>query len=281
MKEFKNRVAVITGGASGIGRSLALNLVKRGAIVALADKNMAGLEETQKMVVELGGTASIHELDVSDHVAFSALADELAATYGQVHMLFNNAGVSLFASASEQSLEDFHWLMNINFWGVVNGCKAFLPSLKKADEAVIVNVSSLFGLLALPKQSAYNASKFAVRGYTEALRTEMAGTSVQVSCVHPGGIKTDITKNARMIEGTASADNVQLKKDAEKLLKTSSEDAAEIIISGIVKSKPRILVGTDAKILDVIVRLFPAKYTKILGFEKSVLAKRKEMAEAK
>jgi short-subunit dehydrogenase len=276
MKEFNNRVAVITGGASGIGRSLALNLAKRGVTVALADKNMEGLEETRKMVIELGGTASIHELDVSDYAAFSALAHTIELQHGQVHMLFNNAGVTLIDRASEQSLEDFHWLMNINFWGVVYGCKAFLPTLAKADEAIIINVSSLFGLLALPLQSAYNASKFAVRGYTEALRTEMSGSSIQVTCVHPGGIKTDITKNAKVSDSAIGISKDQLNKDFEKLAKTTSEQAAQIIISGIEKNNPRILVGPDAKVMDFIVRLFPAKYTKLLGFEKSVLAKRKK-----
>lgn len=278
MKDFKNRVAVITGGASGIGRELALNLSKRGVIVALADKNMTGLEETQRMVMELGGKASIHELDVSDPAAFEALAEEVETQHGQVHMLFNNAGVTLIDKISEQSLEDFHWLMNINFWGVVHGCKAFLPKLQKADEAAIINVSSLFGLLALPLQSAYNASKFAVRGYTEALRTEMMGTKVHVACVHPGGIKTDITKNAK-VSGTAlSVSQDQLNKDFEKTAKTTAAEAAEIIIQGMGNKKRRILVGPDAKILDFIVRLFPAMYTRILGFEKSVLAKRKELA---
>jgi len=280
MKDFKNKVAVITGAASGIGRALAINLSKRGVNVVLADKNMKGLAETQKMIIALDGIASIHELDVSDAAAFQALAEEVESIYGQVHMLFNNAGVSLIDRASDQSLEDFHWLMNINFWGVVHGCKAFLPSLKKADEAVIVNVSSLFGLLALPLQSAYNASKFAVRGYTEALRIEMCGTSVKVSCVHPGGIKTDITKNAKINEGAMDASLEQINANFDKQAKTTPEQAAEIIMKGIEKQNRRILIGPDAKILDFMVRLFPARYSKIFGFEKSVEKKRLEMKAA-
>jgi short-subunit dehydrogenase len=277
MKDFNNKVAVITGGASGIGRALALNLSKRGARIVLADKNMVGLLETQKMIIELDGISSIHELDVSDPDAFQVLADKVESIYGQVHMLFNNAGVSLIDRATEQSLEDFHWLMNINFWGVVHGCKAFLPKLQQADEAIIVNVSSLFGLLALPLQSAYNASKFAVRGYTEALRIEMRGTSVQVSCVHPGGIKTDITKNAKVKEGVIDVSQKQLNQDFDKQAKTTADQAAEIIVRGIQKQQRRILVGNDAKILDFLVRLFPAKYSKIFGFEKSVEKKRLEL----
>jgi len=281
MKNFENSVTVITGAASGIGRALALNLTKRGAIVVLADKNMQGLNETHKMVTALGGTASVHELDVSDAAAFADLATAVNDKYGKVNMLFNNAGVSLIDKVSEQSLEDFHWLMNINFWGVVHGCKAFLPYLQKEDEAALVNVSSLFGLLALPLQSAYNASKFAVRGYTEALRTEMTGTPVQVTCVHPGGIKTDITKNAKVSDGALDVSQEQLSKDFEKQAKTTAEQAAQVIISGLEKKKRRILIGADAKILDFLVRMFPARYSKILGFEKGVLAKRKEMAAAK
>jgi short-subunit dehydrogenase len=281
MKDFKNKVAVITGAASGIGRALAINLSKRGANVVLADKNMKGLAETQKMIIALDGVASIHELDVSDADAFQSLAVEVESIYGQVHMLFNNAGVSLIDRASEQSLEDFHWLMNINFWGVVHGCKAFLPQLQKTDEAVIVNVSSLFGLLALPLQSAYNASKFAVRGYTEALRIEMCGTSVQVSCVHPGGIKTDITKNAKVKEGAMDVSQEQLNRDFDKQAKTTAEQAAEVIINGIEKQKRRILIGPDAKILDFMVRLFPARYSKLFGFEKGVINKRLELKAEK
>ena len=277
MKDFNNKVAVITGGASGIGRALALNLSKRGVRIVLADKNMVGLLETQKMIIELDGISSIHELDVSDPKAFQVLADEVESIYGQVHMLFNNAGVSLIDRATDQSLEDFHWLMNINFWGVVHGCKAFLPKLQQADEAIIVNVSSLFGLLALPLQSAYNASKFAVRGYTEALRIEMCGTSVLVSCVHPGGIKTDITKNAKVKEGVIDVSQKQLNQDFDKQAKTTADQAAEIIVRGIQKQQRRILVGNDAKILDFLVRLFPAKYSKIFGFEKSVEKKRLEL----
>jgi len=277
MKNFKNSVAVITGAASGIGRALALNLASRGAIVVLADKNMQGLKETKRLVNLQDGSASVHELDVSDAAAFSALAKEVYDKYGQVNMLFNNAGVTLVDTASEQSLEDFHWLMNINFWGVVHGCKAFLPYLQKADDAALVNVSSLFGLLTVPLQSAYNASKFAVRGYTEALRTEMKGSSIQVSCVHPGGIKTDIAKNAKVSGDSVNFSQDQFSKAFNKLAKTSAEQAAQVIISGIEKKKRRILIGSDAKFMDFIVRIFPAKYSKVLGFEKRAIASHKDI----
>jgi butyryl-CoA dehydrogenase len=188
-------------------------------------------------------------------------------------MLFNNAGVSLIDSVENQSFDDFHWLMNINFWGVVYGTHAFLPLLKQSPQAHLVNVSSLFGLLSLPLQSAYNSSKFAVRGFTESLKMEMAGTNVSVHCVHPGGIKTNITNNAKIF--TNHVPKSKILADFNKQAKTTAEQAADVILLGIVKNKRRILIGNDAKILDRIVRWFPATYEKILGFEKGVLAKRK------
>ena len=276
MNHFDNKVAVITGAASGIGRALALNLAKENCILLLADKNMEGLLETQQALSNLGAKCDIHELDVSDPVAFKNFADDVFREHGKVNMLFNNAGVTLVDSVSAQSLDDFHWLMNINFWGVVHGVNAFLPYLKQADEAHIVNVSSLFGLLGLPLQSAYNASKFAVRGYTESLKMEMAGSNVSVSCIHPGGIKTAITANSRVGDKALDISKDQLIADFEKTSKTTAEQAADEIINGMKKKQRRILIGSDAKFLDKIVRLFPGSYEKVLGFEKKVVERFKQ-----
>lgn len=276
MKDFTDKVAIVTGAASGIGRALSCQLAQRGCILVLADKDMAGLTSTLAKVAEYGHACSIHELDVSDASQFEQLAHEVQARYGQADLLFNNAGVSLVDSVSAQSLSDFHWLMNINFWGVVHGVKAFLPLLKQSPEAHIVNVSSLFGLLSLPLQSAYNASKFAVRGYTESLKMEMAGSHISVSCVHPGGISTDITKNAKVGEKALDVPKSQLIDDFAKQAKTTPEEAAKIILAGVMKQQRRILVGKDAWVLDKIVRFFPSSYEKVLGFEKKVVARFKQ-----
>lgn len=276
MKDFTDKVAIVTGAASGIGRALSCQLAQRGCILVLADKDIAGLTSTLAKVAEYGHACSIHELDVSDASQFEQLAHEVQERYGQADLLFNNAGVSLVDSVSAQSLSDFHWLMNINFWGVVHGVKAFLPLLKQSPEAHIVNVSSLFGLLSLPLQSAYNASKFAVRGYTESLKMEMAGSNISVSCVHPGGISTDITKNAKVGEKALDVPKSQLIDDFAKQAKTTPEEAAKMILAGVMKQQRRILVGKDAWVLDKIVRFFPSSYEKVLGFEKKVVERFKQ-----
>lgn len=273
MTQYKNKTAVVSGAASGIGYELAMQLAQKGCNLALIDRNIDGLEKIKEQVESLDVQCFIKDVDVSDNNAFIAFADEVVDKYGQVDFLFNNAGVSLIDSVENQSLEDFHWLMNINFWGVVHGTNAFLSHLKKSNDAHIVNVSSLFGLLSLPLQSAYNSSKFAVRGFTEALKMEMAGTNVSVHCVHPGGIKTNITNSAKI--SSPHVERSKILDDFNKQAKTTAEQAASIILQGIDKKKRRILVGGDAKLLDRIVRWFPEAYEKILGFEKGVLAKRK------
>ncbi|WP_286261586.1 SDR family NAD(P)-dependent oxidoreductase [Thalassotalea atypica] len=273
MTQYKNKIAVVSGAASGIGYELAMQLAQKGCNLALIDRNIGGLEKVKEQIESLGVQCFIKDVDVSDNNAFIAFADEVIDKFGQVDFLFNNAGVSLIDSVENQSLEDFHWLMNINFWGVVHGTNAFLPHLKKSDAAHIVNVSSLFGLLSLPLQSAYNSSKFAVRGFTEALKMEMAGTNVSVHCVHPGGIKTNITNSAKI--SSPHVERSKILDDFNKQAKTTAEQAASIILQGIEKKKRRILVGSDAKLLDRIVRWFPETYEKILGFEKGVIAKRK------
>jgi len=275
MKKFNQPVAVITGAASGIGRALAIQLADKGYHLALADKDTDGLETLQQQIQTMGVECFIARLDVSDNLAFIAFAQHTYDKFTRVDMLFNNAGVSLIDSVENQTLEDFHWIMNINFWGVVHGTNAFLPYLKASPNAHIINISSIFGLLSLPLQSAYNASKYAVRGFTEALKMEMAGSNLAVHCVHPGGIKTNITNNAKV--STNSIPKSQLIADFNKQAKTTAEQAAKIILAGMDKKQRRILVGEDAILLDGVVREFPDTYEDILGFEKGVLDKRKEL----
>jgi short-subunit dehydrogenase len=269
---FKGKVAVITGAASGIGKALALKLAEQGCDLALVDKDMIGLMSIQEELGLFSVRCIIEDLDVSDRQAFVGFSEKVIAQFSQVDMLFNNAGVSLIDSVENQSFDDFHWLMNINFWGVVYGSHTFLPYLKKSPDAHLVNVSSLFGLLSLPLQSAYNSSKFAVRGFTESLKMEMAGTNVSVHCVHPGGIKTNITNNAKI--STEHVPKSEILANFNKQAKTTAEQAADVILLGLVRNKRRILIGKDAKLLDLIVRWFPSTYEKVLGFEKGVIAKR-------
>lgn len=275
MMHYQGSVAVVTGAASGIGKALALKLATKGCHLALADKDLHSLETLKQQIEVLGVECFIANLDVSDNLGFATFAKQVNEKFNRVDMLFNNAGVSLIDSVENQSLDDFHWLMNINFWGVVHGTNAFLPYLKASPAGHIVNISSLFGLLSLPLQSAYNASKYAVRGFTEALKMEMAGSNLSVHCVHPGGIKTNITNNAKV--STNAIPKSQLIADFNKQAKTTSEQAANIILLGIEKKQRRILVGGDAKLLDRIARWFPSSYEKLLGFEKGVIKKRKEL----
>lgn len=276
MTQYQDSVAVITGAASGIGLALAIKLAQKGCHLALADRNIEGLIAAKEQVEALGVNCIIESLDVADNDAFITFAKRVNDEFSQVNFLFNNAGVSLIDSVESQTLEDFHWLMNINFWGVVHGTNAFLPYIKKSSTAHIVNISSLFGLLSLPLTSAYNSSKFAVRGFTEALKMEMAGSNVSVHCVHPGGIKTNITNNAKVT--TQAISKSELVAGFNKQAKTTAEQAAEAMLKGIDKNNRRILIGGDAKLLDKIVRWFPATYEKILGFEKGVIAKRKQQS---
>ena len=275
MMQYRGTVAVVTGAASGIGKALAIKLAEQGCHLALADKDIVGLEKLQQQIEDLGVECFVADLDVSDNPAFIVFAKQVNDKFSCIDMLFNNAGVSLIDSVENQTLEDFHWIMNINFWGVVHGTNAFLPYLKASPSAHIVNISSIFGLLSLPLQSAYNASKYAVRGFTEALKMEMAGSNIAVHCVHPGGIKTNITNNAKV--STNAIPKSQLIVDFNKQAKTTAEQAADIILAGIEKKQRRILVGGDAKILDRIARWFPSSYEKLLGFEKGVINKRKEL----
>ena len=257
-------VAVITGAASGIGRALAVRFAQEKiAGVAVCDVNEQDLNETAEMVEKLGVPVSAHLVDTSKLEQIERLKDEVLAKHGRATHLINNAGVGLFGTFEQISLEDFEWLMSINFWGVIYGCKVFLPVLKQQESAHIVNISSVFGLIAPPEQTAYCSSKFAVRGFTESLRHELEDTNVRVSSVHPGGIKTNIARNSRLGKDTPEKHKSQGVKFFDKVAQTSAEQAAETIVRGIKAKNPRILIGKDAHAINYISRLFPKKYLKV------------------
>ncbi len=264
MTDIKGKLAIVTGAASGIGRGTALELAKRGARLAISDLDRAGLAETAKRIEAIGAPVTTYLLDVADRDAVYAFAQEIETTHGGADIVINNAGVAPIARVDELSYEDFEWVMNIDFWGMVYGTKAFLPQLQKKGAGHIVNVSSLFGLIAVPSQAAYNSAKFAIRGFTEALRHEMMKTDIRVSCVHPGGIKTNIVRNARFLQSTQATAREEAVSGFDKLAMTTPEKAGLTIVNGIAKNKDRILIGVDAKIIDLLQRLLPVSYGKIM-----------------
>jgi short-subunit dehydrogenase len=280
MSLTKESVAVVTGAASGIGRALSLQLsAEKIAGIAIADLNAEALEETAKMLEAYPLRVSKHVLNVSDFGAMEAFAKEVVAEHGRVTHLINNAGVSLFGNVEEVSIEDLHWLMNINFWGTVYGVKLFLPILRKEPSAHIINVSSVFGLVAPPGNAAYSASKFAVRGFTESLRHELEDTGIAVSCVHPGGVATNIARSGRLGAEAQAATKEESVRYHTKVSRTTSEEAARQIMRGIKRRSKRILVGTDARIIDVVHRAAPENYMSVLdklsGGQLSKLRKRR------
>jgi NAD(P)-dependent dehydrogenase (short-subunit alcohol dehydrogenase family) len=258
-------VAVVTGAGSGIGRALAQQLSERGSAVALADVDEAGLMETAASLPGKTADATTHVVDVADEAAVRAFAEDVAARHGRVTLLINNAGVALLGTFEEISLQDLRWLLDINFWGQVYGVRYFLPILKKQPRAHIVNVSSIFGIVAPAGQSAYCASKFAVRGFTEALRHELEGTSVSVSCVHPGGIRTAIAERARLGANTPRETQKDSIARFDRVAIISPEVAAARILEGVERREPRILIGSDARKIDLLQRLRPATYWKALA----------------
>ena len=261
----KDSVAVVTGAASGIGQALAIRFASEGvAGVAISDVNAKGLEATSSEIEKIGVPVSVHITDVSKLDQVQQLADNVIAKHGRVTHLLNNAGVGLIGTFEQISLADFEWLMGINFWGVIYGCKVFLPLLKQQESAHIINISSVFGFIAPEEQTAYCSAKFGVRGFTESLRHELAETNVAVSCVHPGGILTNIVRNSRVGEGTPEEWKQQGTKLFDRVAKTTSETAAQVIIDGIKANNPRILIGKDAKAISIISRMFPKRYLSIL-----------------
>ncbi|VVE76878.1 short-chain dehydrogenase [Pandoraea captiosa] len=266
MKTFTDKVAAITGAGSGMGRSLALELARRGAHLALSDIDEASAAATAAACRALGVRVTSQRLDVAEREAVFDWARETVSAHGKVNLVFNNAGVSLSVPAATARHDDLVWLMNINFWGVVHGTQAFLPYLAASGEGHIVNTSSLFGIIAMPTQSAYNASKFAVRGFTEALRMELdlAGSPVSCTCVHPGGVATNIVAASRIddsITALTGVDPQTHRRRANKLIDVTSADAAaRQILTGVARNARRVLVGPDARRVDKLARLLGASY---------------------
>ncbi|PIP37649.1 MAG: short chain dehydrogenase [Desulfobacterales bacterium CG23_combo_of_CG06-09_8_20_14_all_51_8] len=265
MKSFEKKVAVITGAASGIGRALAVGLANRGCDLAIADLDMDGLGETSEMVKAVGVRVIPRRLDVADAEAMKKFAAEVVEYFGKADIIVNNAGIAIIALVEEMNHDAFSRVMAVNFWGVYNGVTAFLPYLRKQANGHIVNISSVFGLWGIPTQAAYNCSKFAVRGLSESLAQELAGTGIIVSCVYPGGIRTNIARRANFHQGFGPMKNKEMfTKLFDKLSITSPEKAAAVIIRGIRARRARILIGPDAYLLDFIQRFFPALYQKII-----------------
>jgi len=274
---LRGGVAVITGAASGIGAALALKLARRGMQLALVDLNAAGLEATAVQARAAGATASTHVLDVADHAAVAALPAAVLAQHPRVTVLVNNAGVALGGLFEQVDADDFDWLMNINFGATVRLTRAFLPVLGREPAAQLVNVSSIFGIIAPPAQTAYSASKFAVRGFSESLRheLEMNASPVGVTVVHPGGVRTSISENARLAKGLDSADVARERANWRSLLALDPVDAAEQIALAIERREPRVLVGKDAKAAALVQRLFPVTYWKHVARDIARRVKRK------
>jgi NAD(P)-dependent dehydrogenase (short-subunit alcohol dehydrogenase family) len=269
MKSFGGKVAAITGASSGMGRTLALSLARRGCHIALSDVNEPGLAETVQLASALGVKVTSAKVDVSKREQVYAWADEVVRDHGKCNLIFNNAGVALGSTLEGVSYEDFEWIVSINFWGVVYGTKAFLPHLRASGEGHIVNLSSLFGLLSVPGNGTYNATKFAVRGFTEALREELEVTRAPVSatCIHPGGIKTNIARASRTdvsMKDLGFPDPEAATREFAKNFRVTAEDAAETILRGVERNARRVLIGTDAHILDAMQRLLPSAYQRII-----------------
>lgn len=267
MTTISGATAAVTGAASGIGRALALELAGRGCNLALADRDEAGLRSTAEAI---GGKVkvTVHRLDVGEPAAIAEFAQAAIAAHPALNIVINNAGVALLGQFTEIDQAQMEWLFNINFWGVVHASRAFLPQLAAQREAHIVNLSSIFGIVAPPGQTAYAAAKFAVRGFSEALRHElqMAGSPVRLSVVHPGGVATNIARNSRT--GVGVADNARRAQMIERFdvaARTTPEQAALRIIKGIEHNEPRILIGADARIMDILQRLLPGTYWSVLA----------------
>ncbi len=262
---LKGGVAVVTGAASGIGAALAAGLAARGCGLALADRDAEGLARAAATARAAGVAVSEHVLDVADAEALAALPDAVLSAHGRASILVNNAGVALAGSFAEIGMDDFAWLFDINFWAPVRLTRAFMGVLAREEAAHIVNISSLFGLVAPPGQTAYAAAKFGLRGFSEALRHELAGSPISLTVVHPGGVRTNIANSARIPQSMDAVVARAGMKDFNKLLRTPPEVAAEAIIEAIRRRRGRLLIGGDARMADRIQRIFPQTYWRYVG----------------
>lgn len=265
-ESFDNKVIALTGAGSGIGRALALNLAAKGAVLALADKDAEGLAETKRLLGNRPASTTV--LDVTDTDALVAWVDGAAAEFGRLDGIINNAGLSVVAPFADCPRADFDRVMAVNFNGVVEGCRAAIPHLRKSKQAWLVNISSVFGMMGYPTQSAYNASKYAVRGLTEALYLELGVTdpNICVIRVHPGGVKTNVAKNSKHVAALpGQRTDLDFAAEFEKNAPTTAEEAAAIIVNGMAKKQHRVLIGKDARFIDIMTRLFPVTYFKRIG----------------
>jgi NAD(P)-dependent dehydrogenase (short-subunit alcohol dehydrogenase family) len=265
MKQFTGKIAAITGAGSGIGRALALALAAEGCHLALADISGAGLEQTRALLATSGVKVLTTVLNVAEETSVYAWADEVVAHFGAVNLIFNNAGVALSGTVAALSLEDYRWIIDINLWGVIYGTKAFLPHLESSGDGHIINISSVFGLAAQPLMSGYNTTKFAVRGFTEALRQELefSKSCVSATSIHPGGIKTNVAASARQSSSVAEALGVtpeEASAQYERSFITTPESAAKAILKGVLKNRRRVLIGPDAYLFDIMSRLMPSGF---------------------
>lgn len=260
---FEGRTALVTGAASGIGRALALALARQGAHLALVDVDADGLAETSRQAGS-GARVSLHRADLADAEAIAALPEAVAREHPGIDLLFNVAGVAVGGTFEKVEEGDFDWLMAVNFFGTVRATRAFLPVLRRAPEARIVNISSIYGIVPPPGQAAYSASKFAVRGFSHALRNELRGTNVGVSVVHPGGVATAIADSARTPAGADAAEIARQRAATKRLLRMPPEQAADIVLKGVARRRARILVGTDARIAAALERLMPVSHVQVL-----------------
>ena len=278
MKTLKDKVVVITGAGSGIGRALAVNLARKGAVLALSDVNEAGLAETVDLA-KAAGSPQVHSarLDVADRAAFTEYAAAVLARFERVNVVINNAGVALSGDLVDLEWDDIDWILGINLMGVLHGTKLFLPAIIESGDGHVVNISSLFGLVSMPGQSIYNASKYAVRGMTEALREEMliAGHKVGVTAVHPGGIKTAIARSARVSAKEDAAATAKLFD--EVLARTTPEKAAEVIVNGILKNQARVLIGLDAHIVHNFGKYTGSRYQDLIAMGAKRVLKTKKV----
>ncbi len=265
MQGFAGKVAVVTGAGSGIGQALAVELARSGAKLAISDVDTEGLAQTEERLKAIGAPVKADRLDVTEREAFLTYADAVNEHFGKVNQIYNNAGIAFTGDIEVSQFKDIERVMDVDFWGVVNGTKAFLPHLIASGDGHVINISSVFGLFSVAGQAAYCSAKFAVRGFTETLRQEMvaAGHPVAVTTVHPGGIKTAIARNATVAEGLDQGELANLFD--KRLAKTSPQRAAQVILEAVRKKKARVLVGTDAKVLDILVRLTGSGYQQLFG----------------